>query len=370
MVAFGSASKREIKNRDVDEDGPGWAECRKAVAREALAVVNAAEDAGENASALRMWASRGTVRRFAVADNGDAKKAAKRMRDTMQWRRQTRPERVFCRACVGKDLAAHYMFHAGYDRVGRPIVYSDIGLARAKDAKSNVEHCVQVLEGLEPFLRPPPLDKYIWICDFHGFTIFDTNPRLAVSCVKLLSNHYPERMGQMIFIGAPTIFAGLYALCCRVADPVTVGKMRFATGPDGKGGGEPFDDVMRELFDAETEAYLRAEMLDNRKKPKGKSHFAATLLGDDASPMLGDAAAGATGAHDPRGTKPFRISPAVRAMCLLARHGAREVAKGPGPELLARHGLLEDRSRDPDPPGDVDEDGTEWFDARGDCPAA
>ena len=92
-----------------------------------------------------------------------------------------------------------------------------------------------------------------------------------------------RRLAGMIMVGAPMLFNGLYRAVCAFADPVTVKKVRFVVGPDGKGGGKAFDPVMDEFFDAETKAWLAAEMMENRKRwkevAKRKSWMAATFAG-------------------------------------------------------------------------------------------
>ena len=133
-----------------------------------------------------------------------------------------------CTACLSSDLRSHYMQHVGWDRLGRALVYSDIGMARDKSPEKNAEHCTQVLELLEPHLRPFPNDQYVWVVDFHKFGVADMSPKVAGACLGLFGRSYPERLGGMILVGAPVLFNGLYRAVCAFADPVTVRKVRFA----------------------------------------------------------------------------------------------------------------------------------------------
>ena len=228
--------------------------------------------------------ARVNVERFLRADRGDLVKATKRLRDTLRWRRDVRPETKMCGACLNADLRSHYMQHCGWDRRGRALVYSDIGMARDKSPASNAEHCMQVLELLEPSLAPFPDDQYIWVVDFHKFSVADMNPKVAGACLALFGRHYPERLGGMIMVGAPMLFNGLYRAVAAFADPVTVKKVRFVRGPDGRGGGKPWDVVMSEFFDEETKRWLEDEMRENRTRWKdiarAKSWLAATAVGD------------------------------------------------------------------------------------------
>lgn len=233
--------------------------------------------------AIRAWCTRANVERFLRADRGNLAKATKRLTDTLKWRIAERPETKVCAACIDKDLRSHYMNFVGWDRKGRALVFSDIGLAVDKSPSTNAAHCTQVLELLEPNLRPFPNDQYVWVVDFHQFSVYDMNPSVASACLGLFAKCYPERLAGMIMVGAPMLFNGLYRAVCAFADPVTVKKVRFVVGPDGKGGGKAFDVVMDEFFDAETKGWLSTEMMENRRRwkdvAKRKSWMAATFAG-------------------------------------------------------------------------------------------
>ena len=298
---------------------------------------------------LREWCTEDTVRRFLRADRGDLSKASKRLRDTLEWRRAARPERARCPACFNAALNSHYMQHVGFDTLGRALVFSDIGLARDKKASSNAEHCVQVLELLEPSLPPYPHDQYVWVCDFHKFGIADCDPRMAVKCLGLFGKCYPERMGAMILVGAPSIFNGLYRVVSQVVDPSTLKKVKFLRGPDGKGGGAPLEPFLRETFDAQTATWLLDEMLENRRRWKeakdGKSWLASVLSGNGQwrtwpghgdgkkkKPSTKDADADAEtddggGWHDCRGTPEWVCGEAGARAAAFARSGACDGAQ-------------------------------------------
>jgi len=174
-----------------------------------------------NDQALFEWCTTKNVERFLRADRGNLQKATTRLTETLKWRQEVRPEGKMCTACFSKDLRSHYMQHVGWDKLGRALVYSDIGMARDKGPTSNAEHCMQVLELLEPQLNPFPNDQYVWVVDFHKFGLADMSPKVAGACLSLFGKSYPERLGGMIIVGAPMLFNGLYRAVCAFADPVT-----------------------------------------------------------------------------------------------------------------------------------------------------
>ena len=362
------------------------------------------------------------VRRFLRADRGNLKKATIRLTDTLKWRREVRPETKMCGACLNKDLRAHYMQHCGWDRRGRALVFSDIGLARDKNPSTNAEHCMQVLELLEPSLAPFPDDQYIWVVDFHKFSVSDMNPAVAGACLKLFGRSYPERLGGMIMVGAPPLFNGLWRVVSGFADPVTVKKVRFVKGPDGRGGGKSLGPVLDEFFDEETAAWLVDEMTENRKRWKDlatrKSWVAATTVGngtrhgwwEDESSSSGannrkknninssnnvgkhdqkngngngnnggvcvpmhSVFAGGVGSetgHDVRGCPSFLRSKACERMCKRARNHAPEgkLTKGVVLEVAMAAAAAEAAATDKAPAAsDVSADEDEFFDAHEHC---
>ena len=185
----------------------------------------------------RRWLERpGTLERFLRADGGKVAKAGRRLRDTLKWREDARPERVCCQACVANEHA-HYMHQVGFATTGQPLVYSDIGKAKDKRPESNVEHCIQVLERtIATMDHDHGVETFVWLIDFHGFSSRDLNPRMATSCLKIFSRNYPERMGRIVMVEAPWLFNAMFEFLKTVVDPVTVAKVSTCDSRAGSGG--------------------------------------------------------------------------------------------------------------------------------------
>lgn len=58
------------------------------------------------------------LRRYLRATGGDQKHAAKRIHDTLEWRRAEQPEHIVCTACRANHKS-HYMQVVGHDLTGR-----------------------------------------------------------------------------------------------------------------------------------------------------------------------------------------------------------------------------------------------------------
>ena len=307
--ALGERMVREIPSAQVDA---------------LLASVRSTLDAcGEDA---RAWCDRDTAERFLRADKGDLDKARKRLQRTLRWRDETKPGALRCERCFEGDFMSHYMQQIGFDAYGRAVVYSDIGLALDGRPASNVEHCVQVLELLEKFLPKYPYDQYIWVCDFHKFGTSNMNPTMAMKCLSLFARSYPERLEMMIFVEAPKLFNGLYRLLTSFVDPVTVQKLRFIKGPEGKGGGGLLEETFDEFFSEETSKWLVTEMRMNRHMwsvVKTKKSWIRSMMLENG--VMEEAAAYPEfSSHDCRGTAEFLNSPAgLHATAFAKSHGMR-----------------------------------------------
>lgn len=71
--------------------------------------------------------------------------AEKRLKETLQWRESERVEHISCLACE-KDSRSHYMHPVGFDRWGRPVIYSCLALAGNRSVEDNRLHMVATFE--------------------------------------------------------------------------------------------------------------------------------------------------------------------------------------------------------------------------------
>ncbi|KAL4428215.1 hypothetical protein ABPG75_002304 [Micractinium tetrahymenae] len=83
--------------------------------------------------------------RYLRATGGDQRHAAKRIADTLAWRRAEQPEQMVCPACCA-NRKSHYMQVVGHDRQGRPLIYSCMALATNRDVEDNRKHMISCFE--------------------------------------------------------------------------------------------------------------------------------------------------------------------------------------------------------------------------------
>lgn len=73
------------------------------------------------------------------------KQAVKRLQETLEWRRDIDVESITCSACLA-DPRAHYMHPVGFDRLGRPVLYSCLQLAANRSVEDNRKHMIATFE--------------------------------------------------------------------------------------------------------------------------------------------------------------------------------------------------------------------------------
>lgn len=71
--------------------------------------------------------------------------AVKRLRETLEWRKSEKVEQIRCLACTA-DLRSHYMHPVGFDKLGRPVLYSCLQLAANRSVEDNRLHMVATFE--------------------------------------------------------------------------------------------------------------------------------------------------------------------------------------------------------------------------------
>jgi len=259
-------SRRREKDENEDEEGARTRrQTRKTTTEEEKVRLLEAhvEDTRATSEALIQWCDETTLERFLRADKGNLDKAKARLKSTLLWRRDEMNS--FCKCCFEDDSRSHYMHVVGRTKNGRPVVFSDIGLARNSKPKDNEAHATFCMEQVEKCLPKYPDDTYVWVSDFHKFGRQHLNPSVAKKVLGLFAKHYPERMGAMVFVEAPKIFNILYKICEKFVDPTTMAKLRFVRGPTGLGGGNEFRSLLEDGYcDKDTFEWIEREMMENR----------------------------------------------------------------------------------------------------------
>lgn len=208
------------------------------------------------------------ARRFLRADRLNLAAATKRLKETLAWRKETKPEQLICTHCA-KQPTSHYFHPVGFSSTGMPVLYSAFALANDRSADGNRNHMIMTFEQAVRLMQPG-VEKWVWFSDFVGFGWKDCNVTLGKIFLDLASKHYPERLGCFVLCGTPAIFKTLWHAILPFVDPVTKEKIKlipYDVDKEAKlAGSSELHAFLTKEFPAETSEWILEEMAENRRR--------------------------------------------------------------------------------------------------------
>ncbi|KAL5519430.1 hypothetical protein ACEPAH_1113 [Sanghuangporus vaninii] len=167
-----------------------------------------------------------TVPRYMRAAKWKLDDAKKRLKATLEWRREYKPDlippdEVKIESETGKILLN------GFDKDGRPIIYMRPGRENTEQSPRQLRHLVWWLERAKD-MQPPGVESITIIVDYKSTTL-RTNPSIGTArkVLHILQGHYPETLGRGLVVNMPGILAFFYKGIAPFLDPVTRDKIRF-----------------------------------------------------------------------------------------------------------------------------------------------
>eukprot|EP01065_Artemidia_motanka_P042355 TRINITY_DN5667_c0_g1_i1.p1 TRINITY_DN5667_c0_g1~~TRINITY_DN5667_c0_g1_i1.p1 ORF type:complete len:787 (+),score=183.97 TRINITY_DN5667_c0_g1_i1:80-2362(+) len=246
---------------------------------------------------------------------------AGQLRETLKWRKETRPEVISCSKCLS-DPTAHSLRIVGMDKLGRAVGYTCFSQALIRsDADANINHMVWCMEACLDVMKRDGrgADSWLWIADFHGYSMFtDGRPATAKRTAGLLS-HYPECLGRAIMLDA-TVFGALWSMVKGLLNAHTQSKVVFTSVADLQG-------ELSEYCDQEMAGWILREVQENRAMtpPKNNTGPGKRYWLPPDQP----------GAHDPRGTASFVNSDLYRPAPWLPQPQVKREAAPAAPAPVA-----------------------------------
>jgi hypothetical protein len=143
--------------------------------------------------------------RYLKARDWNIEKAEKMLLNTLQWRKDFKPHKILASDIADEALTGKlYLF--GKDKYDRPIIY----MRPARENSTNSEKQLKYLVyNLERAIRSMPnhVEQMVWLIDFKDFSLKNSPPiNQSLAVVGILSDHYPERLGQAFLVDTPFVF--------------------------------------------------------------------------------------------------------------------------------------------------------------------
>lgn len=197
-----------------------------------------------------------TVLRYLIARNYDVDKSVVLLKSTFEWRK-TLPS--ICKWCK-ENPASHCAEFVGWDKQSRPVIWMSYRYALERgDATASEHHMCSAFDH-SIRMMPEGVTQWVTMVDFAGFSILrDSSPSVARHIVKILSDHYPERLGCFILVNAIAGTFALFKLLGPLLDERTKAKVKFAYSK----GSPAIVDVFEELFPPHLAKWLVARYNEN-----------------------------------------------------------------------------------------------------------
>lgn len=164
--------------------------------------------------------------RYLRAAKGDLDNAKKRIKSTLEWRRDFRPE-IIPPGDVAKEAESGKQIVSGFDNDGRPLIYLRPARENTTPSDTQVRYLVWTLERAIDFM-PPGVENYAIIIDYHKATT-SSNPSMSTArtVANILQNHYVERLGRAFVVNVPWFINAFFTALGPFLDPITKDKIRF-----------------------------------------------------------------------------------------------------------------------------------------------
>jgi hypothetical protein len=189
--------------------------------------------------------------RYLRANNFDTKKAKKHILKSLEWRNaqgvneilKLTPEEIL--GCKLSDLLENFPhWHCGYDKTGRPLLIKQQGSFEMKAVKAL---CGGDLEKVykyhiweqelisrvcyEQSVRTHTLVETITVVlDVKGLTMSSLTSdfrKLMSTMIKMDQDYYPETLGRILIVNAPSAFPMIWAVMKPWFDPITAAKVKI-----------------------------------------------------------------------------------------------------------------------------------------------
>lgn len=164
--------------------------------------------------------------RYLRAAKGDLDNAKKRIKSTLEWRRDFRPE-LISPGDVSKEAETGKQIVSGFDLNGRPLIYLRPARENTAPSQNQVRCLVWTLERAIDFM-PEGVENYAIVIDYKGATS-QSNPSLSTArqVANILQNHYVERLGRAFVVNVPWFLNAFWGAVTPFLDPITRDKIRF-----------------------------------------------------------------------------------------------------------------------------------------------
>lgn len=157
-------------------------------------------------------------------------KSFKMMEDTIDWRRNYKPELVVSSEVEPMLKAGCIYMSPCKDKKGRPIIYARPYRDPKEKipAETKVRHLVYWVEqGLKLMDASQGVETFTLITDYKDFGRRNMETKVNMESLQILNSHNPERMGLSLFLDPPLYFWVVWKMISPFLSAATHAKVKF-----------------------------------------------------------------------------------------------------------------------------------------------
>ncbi|MEW5306164.1 MAG: hypothetical protein WDW36_008651 [Sanguina aurantia] len=175
-----------------------------------------------------------TLQRYLRARSGNVSKASSMLAATCTWRSSVGIDQLAISE-FSAELGSGKMYVAGYDPAGRPVMVTR-KRAEGLPPKDIVQYMKFLAFSLESGVKlMNGGEQWVTILDLDGYSRANSPPlSVSLATLRVLVDHYPERLHMCFIVDAPSIFSLLWSALWPFMDSVTRNKVSFINSKDYK----------------------------------------------------------------------------------------------------------------------------------------
>jgi len=163
----------------------------------------------------RKWLTDFCLCRYLRAREWDLDAAEKMLRETLQWKREYKPESITAEEIESESKTGKIYFANTFDKFERPIIYMKPRKDDSTDRVIKVKYLVYMMERAIEAMdeKGKGVEKCCIIVDFQGTGMRQSsvgNIQVSLDCAHVLQNHYPERLGLSYMLNTPWLFSAFW----------------------------------------------------------------------------------------------------------------------------------------------------------------
>jgi hypothetical protein len=147
------------------------------------------------------------------------------LKDTFKWRDEFRPQDITAKE-MKSEIEMGKIYIQSFDKFGRPVVVMRPGKELGTSSyETQLRFLVYMLERACD-LMPEGVHQLNWMVDFSDFSTSNAPPiSTCIDTLKILANHFPERLAHCYFMDTPWLFKFFWATIYPFVNQKTADKV-------------------------------------------------------------------------------------------------------------------------------------------------